>query len=499
MRAPRRKHRSLKQNDPVSRWRSAFSWLRAIFLLSLSAVAWVTLRWQYAQSVTPNLHTPTESAIRLSAFSLRESAWHWVGETSPLTLLFTFVSEHFLGPSLLSARVPNMIAGVLLPLAVFGLVKVSGGSRLRSVLAAICIVASPWSWHFASVIEPNFIALLFTILAATCFLRRSHQWWSDIIGACFVAASWLTAPVAVTLLPLFVGVLFVTRKDSSMSLGWAGLSVGVSCLLFAGVSQVVQWTPLLVIRAISLEELRLLVDWTFLVSRGGSIPWDGIPNTGYLNGFVTLLTVAVSPLALAVFWKDDPQSWQRKTLLIGGVILFTLGTILPVFFDPMGVSASSLVFFFTWLSILGTLGISELWKIVSREFPVWSVVGLWLIFAGWLSWHTLLWILPAQVRWKYYISPTWNQGFVEAWQKEVIQLPEQVIVVDESGVLAPIVLIHDASLRETYWRDFSQYAPDSLQEIGKYRFMPRATESAIEQGTMLLRPRSNTEWDIIKL
>lgn len=499
MRVPRQKTLKVVKPSSMVGLSRFFWWARTLFFVLGISAAWILSRWWYFQSVTPDLFTPAESSLSLSLLSVHESVLTWIGESSPGMLGVSWLSQMALGTSLFAVRIPSFIAGVFLPLALAVVARRWGASKLASVLTALFVAASSWSWHFSTLAEPAHLGLFWWVLAVAVLSGKTSRWWQDLLGAGLLVLSWITYPVTVVFLVALMIGIGVRRWTQKQSLLWGwGSIVGASVFTLFLIENL-HWTPQLSFHWPTGSSLASLIDWSFLVSRGGSVPWDGIPGTGYLNGMLLMILAVLGPVLLGITWQRQDKSSLKSLQSAGTIVAFFLTSLFPLLVVPGELRPASLLWLFALLSLVAAVCVSTLWEVIKPEFPSWSLIGIAVALIGWVTWHSFLWVLPAQVRWKYYISPHWNEGFEQVLSQDEVRQAEHVYIVDDQRLLAPVVLLQDSEYRQFYWEEFGGRHHENHHLLGKYHFISASEQEKTPAGVILLRPRSNTEWDIIKL
>lgn len=504
-------------------------------------------RLAYVQFVPPRAYTPDEAAILLNAQLLSETGkdeWNqpWpvvyrsFGDSKlPGYLYSVWLTGNLWKFEWLAVRIPSILAGALLPLAVWCLVRNLVGSARAAWMTVLFLIISPWTWHYGTIgFEAN-LALLLFIAALALLYKKTAAWWSDLLASLFLIASVLTYNAPLFLLPaVLVGVIAWRWPNGAQSARAAfgvivaGVAAGAVTLAatsqkvaisifqdptlqalypeyraqFPGVFQTIlgnQWVYFLY------HSVTRWVDswtWEFLVSRGGANPWHGIPGTGHLNGFVLISLAIFVPYLVFTLWKTrSVRSHEVRAL---GILIWLTGTALvPAIVTVDAPHATRSLFFFVALSVLAAWSLSEIWNLVQKEFPQWGrhvFVGTVVLIC---FWQTIMWVSPAQVRWQYFVSPRWNANLIQALQKEEIQTAQTVIVIDPNGTLAAYIGVYDAQARTHFSTDVVRTEPDTVglvrvERLGKYLFFPQIQDIPEYTQGVILQSRSNTEWDIIK-
>lgn len=519
-----------------------------ILLWTVLLVGLLLARVWYVQTVPPQAYTPDEASILLNAQLLAETGRDEWNQSWPI--VFRSFGDSKLPGYMYSVwavgsvwkfewfavRVPSLIAGVFLPLAVWWLVRTLGGSKRAAWLSAVLLIFSPWTWHYGTIGYEAHVALLLWIVALAMFVRNPSRIWIDLVAGALIVVSILTYNAPLLLLPaLILGIIFWRRSspfDAGRAVGVLLLAGVISgALTFAASSQkgaisIIQDPTLQALYPAYREQFSGIFQtllgnqwvyfgqqvvahwvqswsWEFLVSRGGANPWHSIPGTGHLNGFVLISLGLFLPFWIFQLWKNRataPQESQAALLLFW----LTATSLFPAVITVDAPHATRSLFFLVLLPILAGWSLAVFLEKIQTEFPRWAknifVTTVVLVIA----WQTLLWMNPAQVRWQYFVSPRWNTHLIEALQQPEVQEAPQVFVIDPNGSLAAYVGVIDAQARQSFATDVVRSAPDTIglvrvEKLGKYIFLFQSTDVPAGAEGVVLQPRSNTEWDIIKL
>jgi 4-amino-4-deoxy-L-arabinose transferase-like glycosyltransferase len=515
-----------------------------LVLLSLLAVARV---W-YLNTIPTTAYTPDEASILLNAQLLAETGrdeWNqpWpvvfrsFGDSKlPGYLYSVWATGSLFGFSWQTVRVPSVVAGVFLPLAVWWLVRGMGGSKRAAWIASILLVASPWTWHYGTTGYEAHLALLFWIVAITVLIRRSANWATDLLAAVLIGITILTYNAPLLLLPaLLLGVVAwrVARPTKALRGGMFLLVAGglaafvtlaassqkgaISILQdptlqavypeyrarFSGIFQTLLGNQWVYFAQHVVSRWFASWSWGFLVSRGGANPWHSIPGTGHLNGFILIVLGLCTPVwAVAVRRLHRVTTGERRGVLLA--LWLTLTATAPAVITVDAPHATRSLFFFVMLTVLAGWSLSWLLDLIQDEFPDWGRRVFWFVLAVVFFWQTVLWVSPAQVRWQYFVSPRWNTHLIETLNDPQVQLAERVYIVDPHGTIAAYVGVQDDKARENFATQVIRSQPDTIglvrvEQLGKYFFIFQATDIGKDSTGVLLQPRSNTEWDIIEL
>lgn len=505
------------------------------------------LRVGYLNAVPLEAYTPDEAALLLNAELLLEHGIDEWGKSWPLQFasfgdsklpgyIYSVVITRWLGvEGWIAVRIPSIIGGVVLPVAVWWLVKALGGSRFASYLAAILVIISPWSWHYGTIGYEANLALPIFIFGVTLFLLKPFAWWKEALGAgaLFIAILTYNAPLlllpGVLLLALFwrwPNRALMARAFLFMCLGVGAAAVltlsattqksGISIFTdptivsqypayraqFPGIIKTVlgnQW-----VYFFKLMSGRWFQSWgwEFLVTRGGGNPWHTIPNTGHVSSFVLMLLGLSLPVWLMKAWKTHKTEIRKSMIAVFWLLATSL---LPAIITVDAPHATRSLFFFVMLALVAGWGGAVIWEAVSRAWPRWGLFSLSILF--WVTglWLALLWLSPAHVRWTYFVGPRWNAGLLEVLRDSRVQQAEHLYVLDDHGVLYTYAALEDEMLRENFFTSIHRSGADTaglyqVEQLGKYSFVSEE-ELPLEStsSSVLLRPRSNTQWDIIEL
>lgn len=523
------------------KYKSVLMW--SVFL-SFLAVA----RIWYIQAVPPQAYTPDEASILMNAQLLSETGRDEWGQSWPIVfrsfgdsklpgyMYSVWLTGSLFGFNWQTVRAPSIVAGIFLPLAVWLMVRTFGGSKRAAWLTSILLVASPWTWHYGTTGYEAHVALLFWIVAVTLLIRRSANWASDLVAAVLIAITILTYNAPLLLLPaLLLGVVVWRGRQPSQAVRGSLMLLVAGCMAavvtlaassqkgsisilqdptiqslypeyraqFPGIWQRLfgnQWVYLTghVVR-------RWLESWSwgFLVSRGGANPWHSIPGTGHLNGILLVaLGVCVPIWTVALKRLHRVTAVERKGALLA--IWLTLTATAPAVITVDAPHATRSLFFFVMLTVLAGWSVSWLVDLIQEEFPDWGRRVFWFVGGLVCIWHTVLWASPASVRWQYFVSPRWNTDLIESLSDSRVQQAETVFIVDPHGTIAAYVAVMDEAARQGFADTVQRSQPNNIglvrvERLGKYTFIFEAKDAKSDLPSVLLQPRSNTEWDIIEL
>src|SRR5260370_26366189 len=153
----------------------------------------------------------------LEHLQIGASGWSYNYEHPPLVKLFIGLSvslnailAHPLG-ELLAARVPSIIMGTLLVLAIYWLGRASTG-RVIALLAALCLAFSPWLVYFSALAYLDITMTVFITIAYLLLWPAIHQPRLYILSAMLVglaAACKYTAVLVIPAMVLFVAYYFL--------------------------------------------------------------------------------------------------------------------------------------------------------------------------------------------------------------------------------------------------------------------------------------------------
>lgn len=528
------------------RWKS-LKISRGIWVI-LGLIVLTAARWSYVQSVLPTAYTQDEAAILLNAQLLDEQGVDEWGRAWPINfssfgdsklpgyLYSVFAAGQVFGLEWWSVRIPSFAVGIILPVAVGWLVQRLGGSFRLAVIAALGVVLSPWSWHYGTTGYEAHLGLLLWVIGLGCLAGRPARWWLDILAAMLLALSILTYNAPLLLLPALLVWLVWWRwphKGSVLS-GASSVVIGggvaglltLSASVQKGAISIFQdptlWALYPAYRGSFSGVLQTLLgnqwvyfakevvlrwawswDWEFLVMRGGSNPWNSIPGTGHLNGMILVLFGLSLPLFIWVTWQQyrrGQSQWKTSVSLF-----WLLATALtPAMITVDAPHATRSLFFFVMLTMVTARGMQVLWRSLKADYPVWGIRLFGTLVVLLLIWHTILWLSPAQVRWKYFISPRWNKGLIEALRSPEVVSASTVYIVDSHGTLYTYAAVNDPVARSRFLETVDRSGPSQIglyrvHGFDRYRFIDQPEDVPATPSGVLLKPRSNMEWDIISL
>lgn len=511
------------------------------------------LRVWYWWYVTPQTLNPDEAALLLNARFLVQSgvdewnqSWPFVfrsfGDAKLPGYIYLIALTGWIGEyAWWTARLPSVVAGIILPFLVGGFVQQLSGRRWAGWLAAIALVMSPWSWHYGTTgFEANVGVTLF-MAALVCWFRQRTAWWSDLLGVGLYALSVATynAPMLLYPVVLLSGVVWRwPAKDDSQSIASFGRFVIGITAVFVGImvitlpvtlqkSSITLWSDPTVINDYPQYRtqfsglaqtvfgnqwayfVRLMVEnwidswsWSFLVTRGGQNPWHSIPLVGHVHPFVPLFALWSFPLLLAQWYRRG--TWRSAFVL--SALLF--GATAPAVITVDAPHATRSLFFLVMLCVFAGLGMdwwfTWLWQRVYWSVRLSAVAAtLGLLLIGWLWWF-----FPAQPRWHAMVNPKWRMNMLQTLANPRVEQAPHVLILDPDGVMYTYAALHENVSADTYTATVQRSAPDTVgmvkvESFGKYRFvsgrLSLEEQSLQPPGTVWIEQRSNTTWDIIEL
>jgi 4-amino-4-deoxy-L-arabinose transferase-like glycosyltransferase len=145
-------------------------------------------------------------------------------EKLPAMAYLDIPSVAIFGLSLTAIRIPSVLAGTLLILVSFWLLRELKFSRSLSLLGALITAVSPWSFFLSRFgFESNIAVLCFTVGLAALFraLNTPSRWWYALAGVSF-GLSWYSyiayRPITAVLLIALYAFLFWQKKFTKLSL-----------------------------------------------------------------------------------------------------------------------------------------------------------------------------------------------------------------------------------------------------------------------------------------
>lgn len=208
-----------------------------VLLLTVFFLAFV-LRFYQLGSNPPSLYWD-EASLGYNAFSIATTLHDEHGEFLPLTRFIAFgdykppgyiyaaaASIKLFGLSELTTRLPSALAGTLLVLVTYFLVKELFGDKRVGLLASLLVAISPWSLQLSrGAFEAN-LATVFSTTGIYLFLRAASSKRSIffLLSSIFFAASMYTFNSHRVFVPLLAGTLFIIFARDLFK-NWKGVVV----------------------------------------------------------------------------------------------------------------------------------------------------------------------------------------------------------------------------------------------------------------------------------
>lgn len=337
------------------------------------------LRLTNMVSVPPILNRD-EAAIGYNALLLHQTGQDEWGERWPLVLksfgdakLIGYPSLvvglfKFLTPEDWVVRLPSLLAGTLLPLAVYMLVKAMWDDETTAILSSYLVAITPIFIYFSRMAFEANVALLLTVIALSFFWRERSKWWQDVIGGGVWLLAILTYNTPWLLSPFLGVILWLWHANSTHHQGknWLGWHKGWRVMGILVVTFMIGW---LLIGSASAQKtgisifsdkdllaaypeyrlswpsgmqtilgnkyayyaqlvlIRFGQSWlpNFLIIKGGQHPWHALPGWGHLTapvfalGWMGVMMSVISMLSLIKTnrFKSFKLGLFLMTLVIG--------------------------------------------------------------------------------------------------------------------------------------------------------------------------------------
>lgn len=319
---------------------STIAWRSEMLHLVLITLVASLLRI-YALATLPAALNRDEAALGYNAWLLQTSGVDEWGERWPVALqsfgdyklpgypLLTIISFWLFGRTDFAVRMPSAVAGSLLPLAVWFLLKQTQSSKRASIFAAWLIAVSPFSIFYARMAFEASVALtIFTVVIALVFRSLASRLpsWRQLLSisilltaAIFtyntpllltpflimaillfsIGRSWRNyMPVVMALLlPLIIGAFSLWQLSQHK----AGISIFSDPTITAEIMQRYAQASSLsekfmaskYVVYLGMMAKNMFASWSpnFLIIRGGSHPWHTIPQAAHLTWFSYLFGI----------------------------------------------------------------------------------------------------------------------------------------------------------------------------------------------------------------
>lgn len=505
----------------------------------------VLLRSWYALKVAPQVLNQDESAILLNARFIATSGVDERGQRYPIVfpsfgdaklpgyiyvtavLWKLFPVDHIVRlPAFLASLAAIFLTGYITAI----ITKKSGAGLATALLLSL----SPWTFHFGSIGFEAQLGLTLLLTAVALWLRRPESIWSDALGSVFFLVACLTYNAPLILAPVIGGALLFWRGKRKQTIPFlvmmgGAFFIAVALTLqasaqkkgiaffqdgqilaeypiyrasFSGVWQKLLGNQWIYFASIFVKNIVNSFSWQFLVMKGGSNPWHGIPKVGHLHFLIPLLAAMGFGTYLGMFWNEFRKkhfvtAWNL--FVLAGVGLFSL---LPAAITTDAPHATRSLFFFICLTSLAGWQLFELYDRGCRLIPDRFFQGIRLGISVLLIGGFVLWWAPAQQNWNQFIDPHWYFGLEETLASFDHTKYEHIFIEDPEGVLYTRVANYerlDAPAFRTLLR-ISAPAQTGLirgEELGKYSFVYQ--QSDIKLHGMYLEQKSNKEWGTIEL
>jgi 4-amino-4-deoxy-L-arabinose transferase-like glycosyltransferase len=427
-----------------------------------------------------------------------------------------------IGWQMLAVRLPSFLAGIGIVVLVYLVAKLWWHDERVSQLSVLLLLISPWSWHYSSIGFEAHLGLMLFLFSLYLWLGR-HSWRRDGLATIALVAAILTYNAPLLITPWLFIVLWQQRgwqRDfwrgaimlvvAIVGAGWLTLAASTQKgsisifqdptltafypayrAAFAGISQ-----KLLGNRAVyyGWQMIKNLVNsfsWDFLVQKGGTNPWHGIPSTGHFSLVLWLMlpaAIGAGGRQLWIGWRAHRRAtWSLALTILTGVVI----SLTPALITVDAPHATRSLFFF----VIATLAAAAIMGHCWRWWPRWT---RWLIgITMFISW--LVWWLPAPMHWQTSVNARWQVGLMSTLTSPIVQQAPSVLIHDENGMLYPYVVLASQMSASDFWQTAHRSLPDTVglvrvERVGKYRFWPTNDQ----QSAVYVVPTSPTKWVTIK-
>lgn len=207
--------------------------MKKIILLIIILTISFALRIYRLGSNPPSLYWD-EASLGYNAYSIATSLYDEHGEFLPLGRFMAFGDYKPPGyiyaavPSVLlfglnefSVRIPSFMAGILMVLFTYLLVKELFGSEKLALLAGLLLGISPWSIQFSRAAFEAHLAALFNLVAIYLFILSRRKKWTLVLSVIFFILSFYTFNANRIISPLILSALSIIYfRDLFRSRKW---------------------------------------------------------------------------------------------------------------------------------------------------------------------------------------------------------------------------------------------------------------------------------------
>lgn len=129
-----------------------------------------------------------------------------------------------LGLNAVAVRLPSVLAGTLLILAIYWLLREMKISPELSLFGSLVVTLSPWTFILSRFAYEANLALLFFTLALASFLKinREQGWWWGSLAGLLMASTWY-AYVAFRPVTILISVFFILIQLFMKKIDWRGM------------------------------------------------------------------------------------------------------------------------------------------------------------------------------------------------------------------------------------------------------------------------------------
>lgn len=411
---------------------------RRIFFLSILGIFLVTLALRvYRFPSLPIGLNRDEMALGYNAFSLFKSGRDEWGKSWPIVFrsfgdyklagyiyaIIPFVAA--LGLNETAVRLPSLLAGLALPFAVAFLVHTLTKNKTFSLLSALMIAFSPWAIFYSRVgFEAN-LALTLFVFGLTFMLKsfKSRKFLSISLGVFFLSFLTYNSPLLLVPALIMLIVLVYQKKALLPALGILVAAVSAFAIVFpaikgkgtitlfgnpqmfyesqqktseAGNNPWLKFLAKPKVYTATALTTRYLATFTphFVVSWGGSNPWQQVRDASYLSWSIYLLAILGVMLAI--------HNRKHADLFLLGLLLLSP---LPSAVTVDAPHATRALLFFVIVGIFAARGLTSILK--RAKLLALAIIALVCLETGSYMMHYQKWFETE-------VLPQWNPGVQEA-------------------------------------------------------------------------------------
>lgn len=534
--------------------------IHALIILLLLATSLIARIWQLG-SLPPILNRD-EAALAYNGYLLSQTGMDEWQQRWPMALE-SFGDYKLIGyPALLAlgltffpasdflVRVPSAVAGLVLPLIIFLLMRKKGWSNLDSTLSAVLVTTTPVLFFYSRVgFEANVGLVLFCLVLLLSWkstpMKLSKRYFFDFTALFVLALAVSTYNTPLLLAPFLVP-LWIFQRGIKNWKSWLPLVIG-SCLVlvgffthlssltlqkssitifsdetvwknsvdyrlqFSGFQQKLFGNQYLYYLKLIVQNLVESLSPTFLLLKGGEHPWHSLPSFGHLLwpvyglggiGIAAIMLSTIFQIVKRLKYGDLSryliQIRLQKIPVEPELLYLCFVGLLPSIITVDSPHATrSLLFLLMW-PLFAVHGFKWLRQWFSSKLLLSGLLLLITVNTFWYYYHYFV-IYPTEQ------SSSYQVGFNEVIIRANTLFPEQPIaVIDRTGFMYVVTAWYTVMPAPVFFETQVKQLPDLLgfrygERVGNFHFIAQLQDRSEQETVVVIRDEQTEVWEIKNL